>query len=114
MAKNADDVRASWEVMKFLASYDTQKHNYEKFQYNPSIADPDFVDPHDVYTQKAIEIAKLAEPTLMDEANPFFGTKMVPVINGFISQAHNNRAPDIDELLKNLQQDATEWSRHQK
>jgi multiple sugar transport system substrate-binding protein len=114
MAKNADDVRASWEVMKFLASYDTQKHNYENFQYNPSIADPDFVDPHDVYTQKAIEIAKLAEPTLMDEANPFFGTKMVPVINGFISQAHNNRAPDIDELLKNLQQDATEWSRHQK
>lgn len=110
MAKNVQNVEAAWEVMKFLSSYRTQKWNYENFLSTPTLREADFVDEKDIYTAKAMEIAAMANPTLMDEANPFYSSEMVPVINGFISQAANGNPPDIEQFLEDLQQKAESWS----
>lgn len=113
MAKNVQQVEAAWEVMKFLSGYETQKWNYQNFLGTPTIKDADFVDPNDVYTARAMEIAAMANPTLMDEANPFFSSEMVPAINGFISQAANGVVPEITSYLDNIQKDAESWSASQ-
>ncbi|WP_054950174.1 extracellular solute-binding protein [Numidum massiliense] len=114
MAKDVKDVDSAWEVMKFLAGYETQRHNYENFLMTPTLKEADFTDSKDVYTKKAMEIAEHANPTLMDEANPFYNSKMVPQINGFISDAASGKAPDIKKLLSKMQQEAVEWSKNQK
>lgn len=113
MAKNVENVEAAWEVMKFLTSYDTQKWNYVNFLGTPTLKEADFVDPNNIYTAKAMEIAAMANPTLMDEANPFYSSEMVPAINGFISQAANGNAPDIASYLEDIQKDAESWSASQ-
>ncbi|MFP3472791.1 hypothetical protein R0J90_22310, partial [Micrococcus sp. SIMBA_144] len=66
MAKDAQDVEASWEVLKFLTGYEAQKHNYENFTYTPTLADADFVTDDDIYMKKAAEIAEVTSATLMD------------------------------------------------
>lgn len=113
MAKDAKDVEASWEVLKFLTGYEAQKHNYENFTYTPTLADADFVTDDDIYMKKAAEIAGVTSATLMDEANPFFGSEMAPAVNGFISKAHNGNAPDIQAYLDDLQKRAEKWSANQ-
>jgi multiple sugar transport system substrate-binding protein len=110
MAKNVQNVEAAWEVMKFLAGYETQSWNYQNFLGTPTLKEADFVDPNDIYTAKAMEIAAMADPTLMDEANPYYSSEMVPAINGFISQAANGNPPEIAGFLERLQQEAESWS----
>jgi len=113
MAKNVQDVEASWEVMKFLAGYETQKWDYVNFKGTPTLVDPDFVGEEDKYVQTALDIADVSESVLMDEANPFFSSEMVPEINGFISNAANDKAPDIQTFLDKLQKKAEKWSEKQ-
>lgn len=113
MAKDAQNVEASWEVMKFFTSYVTQKWNYENFMSTPTLSNADFVPEEDKYTKRAMEIAEVSPSTLMDEANPFFSSEMVPAINGFISNAANGNAPDIEKFLQDLQNRAERWSANQ-
>lgn len=113
MAKDAKNVEASWEVMKFLTSYETQKWGYENFKHTPTLVESDFVDAEDKYVKTALEIADVSPSILMDEANPFFNSEMVPAINGFISQAANGKAPDIQTFLDGLQERAEKWSANQ-
>lgn len=113
MAKDAQDVEAAWEVMKFLAGYERQKWDYENFKSTPTLVDPDFVDTEDKYVKTALEIADISPSVLMDEANPFFSSEMVPAINGFISNAANDKAPDIEKFLDDLQKRAERWSENQ-
>ncbi|MCR2823829.1 extracellular solute-binding protein [Lederbergia panacisoli] len=113
MAKNAKNVEASWEVMKFLAGYETQKWNYENFQATPTLAEADFVLPEDKFVKKAMEVADVSPSVMMDEANPFFSSEIAPAINGFISQAANDQAPDIQKFLDDLQKRAVDWSARQ-
>lgn len=113
MAKNAQNVEASWEVMKFLTGYETQKWNYENFQGTPTIVDADFVPSEDKYVKVAMEIADVSPSVMMDEANPFFSSEMVPAINGFISNAANGNTPDIQKFLDDLQTRAERWSANQ-
>jgi len=113
MAKNVQHVEAAWEVMKFLSGYETQRWLHENFLNTPTLKNADYVDPKDIYTAKAMEIAAMANPTLLDEANPFYSSEMVPAINGFISLAANGSAPDIASYLEDLQSDAESWSASQ-
>ncbi|GAB2567393.1 ABC transporter substrate-binding protein [Gracilibacillus alcaliphilus] len=113
MAANAQDEEAAWEVLKFFTSYEAQKFNYEQYTNTPTLTDPDFVSDSDIYMQKAAEIAEVATSTLMDEANPFFGSEMAPAVNGFVSEAHNGNAPDIQSYLDDLQERAERWSANQ-
>ncbi len=87
MAKNAKDVKASWEVLKFLTSPMTQRYMYENFALTPTLKNADFVSPEDKYVKKALEIAEVGHSELMDEANPFYMSDIVPAVNGFISKA---------------------------
>lgn len=113
MAKEAKNKEAAWEVLKFLTGYEAQKHNYENYTMTPTLADADFVGEDDKYMQIAAEIAEVSESTLMDEANPFFASEITPAINGFVSEAHNGNAPDIQSYLDDLQERAEKWSAKQ-
>ncbi|WP_188692344.1 ABC transporter substrate-binding protein [Pullulanibacillus camelliae] len=113
MAKNAKNVDASWEVMKFLTNYDTQKYMYDNFNQSPTLAKADFVNKKDAFLQKELAIAKITKPTLLDEANPYFSSDIIPEINGFISKAANGKAPDIQSFLDDVQKRAEKWSADQ-
>jgi multiple sugar transport system substrate-binding protein len=113
MAKDAKNVEASWEVLKFFTGYEAQKHNYENYTMTPTLANADFVGENDKYMKTAAEIAAVSTATLMDEANPFFGSEIAPAVNGFISLAHNEDAPDIQSFLDDLQDRAEKWSANQ-
>ena len=113
MAEKVENVDAAWEVMKFLAGYETQKWNYENFKATPTLVDADFVDKEDKFVKTAMEIADVSPSVMMDEANPFFGSEIAPAINGFVSNAANNKAPDIDKFLGDLQKRAEDWSARQ-
>ncbi|GIN58632.1 sugar ABC transporter substrate-binding protein [Lederbergia ruris] len=113
MAKDAKNVEASWEVMKFLTGYETQKWNYDNYTATPTLVDADFVPKEDKFSQKAMEIADISPSVLMDEANPFFSSEIVPAVNGFISNAANGKTPDIEKFLSDLQERAEKWSANQ-
>lgn len=113
MAKDAKNVEASWEVMKFLTGYETQKHNYDNYKFTPTLKESDFVSKNDKYMKRAMEVADISKSTLMDEANPFFSSEIAPAINGFISKAANKQAPDIQTFLDDLQKRAESWSARQ-
>ncbi|MCJ7841268.1 extracellular solute-binding protein [Lederbergia sp. NSJ-179] len=113
MAKDAKDVKASWEVMKFLTGYETQKWNYDNYKATPTLVDADFVPKEDKFSKKAMEIAEISPSVLMDEANPFFSSEIVPAVNGFISNAANGKTPDIEKFLNDLQKRAEKWSANQ-
>lgn len=110
MAKDTKDVDAAWEVMKFLSGYQTQKYLYENFSNTPTLKNADFVDKEDKYIQMALKIAEVGHSELMDEANPFYMSDIVPAVNGFISKAATGNAPDIQSFLDDLQKRAENWS----
>jgi ABC-type glycerol-3-phosphate transport system substrate-binding protein len=110
MAKDARDPQAAWQVLKFLAGYETQKYMYENYANTPTLKNADFVDPEDKYVKMALKIAEVAHSELMDEANPFYMSDIVPAVNGFISKAASGNAPDIQQFLDDLQKRAENWS----
>lgn len=114
MAKDAKNVEAPWEVMKFFAGYDRHKHWYNNFGNSSVLTNQDYVDPKDKFAATAKKIAGVSTPTLMDEANPFFSSEIVPAINGFVSKAASGSAPDIQTFLDDLQKRAEKWSANQK
>ncbi|NGP46317.1 extracellular solute-binding protein [Bacillaceae bacterium SIJ1] len=113
MAKDAQNVDAAWEVMKFLAGPEVQEYRYENFTATPTLANADFVNEEDKYMKVAMEIADIAETSLLDEANPFFTSDIVPEINRFVSEAHNGNTPDPQAFLEELQKRAEAWSANQ-
>lgn len=110
MAKNVKDVDAAWIAMKFLSGYETQKHLYTNFSYTPTLSNADFVMEQDKFIQTALKIAEVGHSELMDEANPFYMSDIVPAVNGFISRAATGNAPDIQSFLDDLQKRAETWS----
>ncbi|MCZ8511675.1 extracellular solute-binding protein [Paenibacillus filicis] len=114
MAKDVKDEKAAWEVMKFLAGPETQKHNYKYFAYTPTLKNPDFITAEDKFVKEALKIADVAHSELMDEANPFFLSDIVPAINGYASQAAQGNAPDAKTFLDDLQKRAEAWSNNLK
>lgn len=110
MAKNVQDEEAAWIAMKFLAGYETQRHLYTNYSYTPTLSNADFVLEQDKFIKKALEIAEVGHSELMDEANPFFMSDIVPAVNGFISRAATGSAPDIQSFLDDLQRRAENWS----
>ncbi len=101
MAEKVENVDAAWEVMKFLAGYETQKWNYEIFKATPTLVDADFVATRKTnWLETAMEIADVSPSVMMDEANPFFGSEIaLRPLMCFVSNAAKNKAPDIDKFL---------------
>ncbi|MCQ6557399.1 ABC transporter substrate-binding protein [Paenibacillus mendelii] len=110
MSKDANDVKASWEVLKFLTGYETQKYMYENYANTPTLSKADFVDKEDKFVKMALDIAAVGHSELMDEANPFFMSDITPAINGFISKAAAGSPPDIPTFLDDLQERAEKWT----
>ena len=109
ISKTTKVEQAAWEVVKFMAGYDVQKHMYESLAYTPTLANADFIDPKDQYVATAMKIADVSKSNLMDEVNPFFNSEVVPAVNYFISIAASGKAPDIDSYLSDLQDRSVKW-----
>ncbi|MEW4372564.1 extracellular solute-binding protein [Paenibacillus kandeliae] len=114
MAKKAENPEAAWAVMKFLASYDTQKWAYLNFDMTPTLTNADFVESNNGFIKNAMKMAEISKPTLMDEADPFYNSEIVPAVNGYISEVANGGSPDVQALLDRLQSRAEQWSASQK
>jgi multiple sugar transport system substrate-binding protein len=110
MAKEPQNLDAAWEVMKFMGGYDYQKYNYENFGNAPTLKNPDFLNPDDIYLQLALKIAETGHTNLHDSAGDFFSSEMNPAINGYISSAATGKAPDVSKFLGDLQDKAAKWS----
>lgn len=110
MAKEPQDLEAAWEVMKFMAGYEYSKWNYENNGVAPTLKDPDFIDPEDIYLEKALEIAQYGHVNIKDSVQTFFSSEINPAINGFVSSAAEESAPDINDFLNDLQEKAMDWS----
>lgn len=110
IAKSANNIAASWEVAKYLASYDFAKYIYEDFGGAPPIKNADFIDPNDVYMKMAFDIAKVGHYNIHDSVPEFHESEILPLVSGFISKAAQNNAPDIQKMLDDLQVKAIKWS----
>lgn len=110
MAKEPQNLEAAWEVMKFMGGYDYQKYNYEMFGNAPTLKNPDFLNPDDVYLQKALKIAEVGHTSLHDSVGEYFSSELNPAVNGFISSAATGKTPDVAAFLKQQQDKAKNWS----
>ena len=113
MAKEPKDPEAAWEVMKFLAGYETQKHMYENFQFTPTVVHADFLAAEDKYTRKALEIADVTSEIFITQGTPFLYSDIIPAVNNFISDIYNGKKVDIQRYLDELQERAVKWSANQ-
>lgn len=110
IAKTAKNIDASWEVAKYLASYDFAKYMYEDFGGAPPIKNAAFIDPNDVYMKMAFEIAKVGHYNIHDSVPEFHESEILPLVSGFISKAAQGKAPDIQKMLDDLHAKAVKWS----
>lgn len=111
IAKNANNLEASWEVAKFLVSYDFFKYCYEDIFWltplKPEVAD--YIDPKDIYTQTALEIAKFGSVNAHDYLPELNTMEITPFVAGFVAQCVNNQNPTPQEAADNLQARAERW-----
>ncbi len=107
------NLAAAWEVMKWLAGPVRQEYSYENFRWTPALASADFLSDFDVYTPLAIEIAKNAQYTLVDEGNPFYCAEITPAVNKYQSSILGGQVVDIQSILDELQTKAIAWSENQ-
>jgi multiple sugar transport system substrate-binding protein len=114
MAANAQNLDASWEVMKALASVDRQKYHYTEFRWTPAVKDFSFINEKDIYTPYALKIADHAHYTLIDEGDPFYTTEIVPLINTYCADVLEGKTVDVQAMLDDLQNKAVSWSASQK
>ena len=110
LAKSAQNVDASWEVCKYLASADVLKYMYEDYGACVSLKDTSFVDPNDIYYLMAIKEAEIAPLTLFDVQYDLFLAEVMPYVAGFVSLAAQDKAPDIQSGLDELQAKAVKYS----
>lgn len=115
MSKKVDDknLDAAWEVMKFLTNEGTQKYEYENVRNVPTLKDSSWIDEANKGVKIAMDIANNCQYTLIDEANPFFVSDIVPVVQKYMSDVKEGGSPDISAILANLQTKAEEWSKTQ-
>lgn len=112
-AKVSDEnLDAAWEVMKWLAGPERQQYSYENFRWTPALATANFISDFDVYTPLAIEIAKNAQFTLVDEGNPFYCAEITPAVNKYQSDIIGGKEVDIQSILDELQNKAIVWSQN--
>jgi len=114
MAANPQNLDASWEVMKALASTARQQYHYTEFRWTPAVKDASFLNEKDIYTPYALKIADNAHFTLIDEGNPFFTTEIVPLVNRYCTAVLEGKTVDIQAMLDELQAKAEAWSTTQK
>ena len=111
MSAKTKDVDAAWEVMKHLAGQERQEYSYKNFRWTPALASTNCIDDFDIYTKVALEVAKNAKYTLVDEANPFYCSEITPVVTKYHSDVIAGKDVPIQPILDTLQKKAEEWSR---
>lgn len=115
MAKDAQNVDAAWELMKFFTGYEVQKWAYDQYGNTPTIANQDFLLDVDHYAKtnaKVIAASKI-DP-IFDEQNEFFNSEIVPFYAGYVADRANGTARNVDADLAALQKKAEDWSAVQK
>lgn len=105
-----ENLQAAWAAMKFLTGEETQIYEFEQIRSVPTLKDQSFVPEKYEGLKIAMDIANNCQYTLIDEANPFFVSNIVPAVQSYMSQVKEGGSPNIDEILSTLQTQAEEWS----
>ncbi len=105
-----DNLQAAWAAMKFLTGQETQIYQFEQVRSVPTLKDQSFIPEKYKGLKIAMDIANNCQYTLIDEANPFFVSNIVPAVQNYMSQVKEGGSPNIDEILSTLQTQAEEWS----
>lgn len=115
MSKKVDDknLDAAWAVMKFLTNKETQEYNFNEIRNVPTLKDSSFIDEQYEGIKIAMDIADNCKYTLIDEANPFFVSNIVPAVQQYMSNVIEGQNPDVSAILSQLQSQAEAWSKEQ-
>lgn len=105
-----ENIQAAWAAMKFLTGEETQVYQYQTVMNAPTLKDTSFIEENNDGMKIAMDIANNCQYTLIDEANPFFVSDIVPQVQSYMSAVIEGQNPDIDSILADLQSKAESWS----
>ncbi len=108
-----ENLQAAWAAMKFLTNHETQVYEFEQIRNAPTLKDTSFIPEEHEGMKIAMDIANNCQYTLIDEANPFFVSNIVPAVQSYMSAIKEGQSPNLDEILSTLQTQAEEWSAQQ-
>ena len=108
-----ENLQAAWAAMKFLTNHETQVYELEQIRNAPTLKDTSFIPEEYEGMKIAMDIANNCQYTLIDEANPFFVSNIVPAVQSYMSAIKEGQSPNLDEILSTLQTQAEEWSAQQ-
>lgn len=108
-----ENLQAAWAAMKFLTNHETQVYEFEQIRNAPTLKDTSFIPEEYDGMKIAMDIANNCQYTLIDEANPFFVSNIVPAVQSYMSAIKEGQSPNLDEILSTLQTQAEEWSAQQ-
>ena len=108
-----ENLQAAWAAMKFLTNHETQVYEFEQIRNAPTLKDTSFIPEEYEGMKIAMDIANNCQYTLIDEANPFFVSNIVPAVQSYMSAIKEGQSPNLDEILSTLQTQAEEWSAQQ-
>ena len=108
-----ENLQAAWAAMKFLTNHETQAYEFEQIRNAPTLKDTSFIPEEYEGMKIAMDIANNCQYTLIDEANPFFVSNIVPAVQSYMSAIKEGQSPNLDEILSTLQTQAEEWSAQQ-
>lgn len=108
-----ENIQAAWAAMKFLTNHETQVYEFEQIRNAPTLKDTSFIPEEYEGMKIAMDIANNCQYTLIDEANPFFVSNIVPAVQSYMSAIKEGQSPNLDEILSTLQTQAEEWSAQQ-
>ncbi len=111
IAKDAQNLDASWEVAKFLASHDFYEYLYKDLNWVPPLTPDkaDFLDENDIYIKKALEIAQHSSVNAHDYLPELNSLEITPFVAGYIAQCVNGQNPAPQAAADDLQQRAAKW-----
>lgn len=108
-----ENLQAAWAAMKFLTNHETQVYEFEQIRNAPTLKDTSFIPEEYEGMKIAMDIANNCQYTLIDEANPFFVSNIVPAVQSYMSAIKEGQSPNLDEILSTFQTQAEEWSAQQ-
>jgi ABC-type glycerol-3-phosphate transport system substrate-binding protein len=112
ITKSSKNVDAAWELIKFMAGPDGQKHVYENFNYLSSWKGADWIDEvKDPYAKQFMDVADHSKNIWF---TPFMFSSFRPWLGSVLSKAVSGEKYDIDKELADQQDKALKWVEEQK
>jgi multiple sugar transport system substrate-binding protein len=108
------DQAVAWDVLKYLASAETEKWYSDNFGPSPmGVKDTSFYNPKDKYILANAKEVENAPASIYDSGNPFYTSDIQPDFQSIISNVAAGKNVDVQADLDSLQKKAVAWSANQ-